>query len=139
MPPLNVGVEWFATDNISIGTYADYSASEFQSNTTDAAPGAEQTNKTYLFDLRVAFHNTQLDNLDIYGGFALGYQFSQIQTESEELKKARLKQGLEARNSSVLYTGFLGLRYAPKPKTSFFTEVGYGISIFQIGAGYRLL
>lgn len=137
--PVTVGAEYFVADNISLGANMGYTACESKPEINNEELTQPLTNNTIHFDARIAFHCTRVRDFDFYGGFALGYEWVRVKAESEALQEElAYHHGIHERTGNMLYTGFVGMRYAPSKKYTLFSELGYGISILKVGVGYRI-
>jgi opacity protein-like surface antigen len=86
----------------------------------------------YMFGARAAYHfNFAVKGLDPYIGLTAGYS---IVIE----KKSRSDGFLTANNLDYFIAGgHLGVRYFFVPQAGLFLEIGYGISIFNMGITVR--
>ena len=134
VPPVSLGADWFVANNISLGAYAGYS----KSNSRPSEDLSYATNETFIADVRLGFHYTKIDRLNVYGGLSVGYQQVNITPSNPELTKTMENTGMKEQSSKMIYTGFVGTQYAISPRYSVFGELGYGISILRFGLGYRI-
>ena len=137
LPPLSVGVDYLASDIVSIGIQLGHS----QSLSKRAKDGAELVKEYYNYTtqlgLRLAAHCNRWESWDFYGGFLLGYQFTNIKPTTGSIGPEEKLRGIMASTSHVVYSGFLGMRYSCCGRISFFGEAGYGISLLQAGSSYH--
>lgn len=134
-PPVNLILNYRVKDFFSVGAYFGYSSTVYKD---DAVKNDEfkLKNNFYLTGLRVQGHYTQ-GQIDFYGGAMLGYNFSRIDTNIEDVKN-RPEGVLIEEGDLITYSGYIGLKYITPSKLGFYGEVGYGASIVSIGLTYRL-
>ncbi len=134
-PPVNFIVNYRVKEFFSVGAYFGYSSTVYKG---DAIKEDEfkLKNNFYLTGLRVQGHYTQ-GQVDFYGGAMLGYNFSRIDTNIEDVKN-RPEGVLIEEKDLITYSGYIGLKYITPSKLGFYGEVGYGASIVSVGLTYRL-
>ncbi|GJM35654.1 MAG: hypothetical protein DHS20C18_46550 [Saprospiraceae bacterium] len=139
LPPLSLRYENRLANNYSIGLEIGHSIS-----TTDARDPTFEAknyrNRFYYVGLRNTVHcNCEaFDNWDIYGGFSLGYNLTNISVIEGAFGDFEKLHGIKEQKSKMTFHGFVGARYACNASLSFYGEFGYGISIIQLGVGYQL-
>ena len=138
IPPIQVGTRWLITDNLSLGIFTGYSASESREQTLFDSVKGRWKNQTWFLGIENGFHYTKMDNWDIYGGYSLFYQHIMIDTDDLEFEIAMEQVGVRPQSGKVAFTAFLGTRFAFSPNYTVFAELGYGISLFKLGVGFRL-
>jgi len=141
-PPVNFILNYRVKDCFSVGAYFGYSSTAYSGNAKDIHGNVVKEdefklrNDFYLTGLRVQGHYTQ-GQVDFYGGAMLGYNFSRIDTNIEDVKNR--PEGIVIDEGSLItYSGYIGLKYITPSKLGFYGEVGYGASIVSIGLTYRL-
>jgi hypothetical protein len=121
---------------ISLGGYLGYKSYSYGY----AYPGYSYNQKwSYtIIGLRSAYHYNGIDNknLDVYGGVMLSYNILSYKYSSSDPKFDYLYHGNYG--SEVGLSIYLGGRYYFTDNVAGFLEVGYGISIFTIGAAFKL-
>jgi hypothetical protein len=143
--PLNVRLGVRVSDNISMAAFAAYSASEKNRVVRPDESVDHVSNKQVVLGVRSAVHALRAEKFDIYGGVMLGYNMPTTEITNIEGPKTGnpLPNGLtpsfsrEATNSMV-YSGFVGAAYRPGANMSVFTEIGYGISLLNVGMQWKL-
>ncbi len=138
MPPLTTGGDIMIADNFSLGGQFGYSVSETQRDFQSSEKTKQYRNSFSFFGIRGAAHCTKWDNLDIYGGFNLGYNLTKINVINGEFGDEERHKGIKPKSGKVTYSGFIGVRYSCCNKIGIFGEIGYGASILMIGTTYRL-
>lgn len=138
LPPLTTGADYMVADYVSIGGQVGYSISEFQKRYTGPELTKHYQSRFYFVSLRAAVHCTKIENWDIYGGFALGYNLAKVSVVDGSFGKQEPPIGIKPRQDKVTYSGLLGVRFACCSKIGAFVEIGYGASLVMIGTIYRI-
>lgn len=139
VPPVSIRIQGNLVKNYSLGI--EYAYSKTTSNIEDPFSDKGQYQNRYsVITLRNTIHCNceNIDNWDIYGGFALGLSHSRIAVVNGEFGYLEKLYGIKPVRNQMTYYGFLGFRYACSSIFSFFGEIGYGASIVQAGVGYKL-
>lgn len=136
--PLNIGADFMVGDNFSIGGTFGHSISETAYKQFQGGENGQLKNSYYEFALKTGLHITKNDNMSIYGGFMLSYHLSNIKATQGNLKKIAHHTGIQETQSKVIPGGYMGFKYAVKKKVTVMAEIGYGVSIFRVGVGYRI-
>ena len=141
-PPVSVAVNYRFKDFLSVGAYFGYSSTAYKGNLKDSHGNVikedelKLLNNFYLTGLRFQGHYSQ-GQVDFYGGAMLGYNFSKIDTNIEEIEN-RPEGILIEEKSLITYSGYIGLKYITPSKLGFYGEIGYGASLITVGLSYRL-
>lgn len=142
VPPVSLGVGYRISEKFSIGAAAGHSVSESRPITTPEGIKAQWTNSHYTVGLRPGIHITRKENWDFYGGFSVGVNFSNLDGKSDfeeaDMREIESHLGIRERTVSPSFYGFTGMRYVVSPKWTVNGEIGFGISIFTVGATYLL-
>jgi hypothetical protein len=138
VPPVSARLSIRLASNFSLGAYAAYSSSEAHR----LLPGEAVrniSNEFYILGLRAAAHTNQMDNWDIYGGAMLGYNIPRISDDIVK-EKSDVDGPTYSRpaENKLTYSAFVGASYYPVKNIGLFAEVGYGISIFNMGLTVKL-
>lgn len=143
--PLNVRLGLRVSENFSMSAFAAYSASEKNRVVRPDESVDHVSNEQVVLGVRSAVHALRGEKFDIYGGLMLGYNMPTTEITNIEGPKTGnpLPNGLtpsfsrEATNSLV-YSGFVGAAYRPGSNMAVFTEIGYGISLLNVGLQWKL-
>lgn len=139
VPPASVRFNVRLASNFSLGAYAAFSSSEAHQSGLPGGAVRDVRNEFYLFGLRAAAHANRMDNWDIYGGAMLGYNVPKV---SEDITKEKSDVDGPAfsrpAENKLTYSAFVGASYYPIKNIGLFAEVGYGISIFNMGLSVKL-
>lgn len=125
IPPIGASFEVGIKDEISVGGYLGYSASE------NKAGGFTAKYSYTIIGARGSYHYDFLGNekIDTYGGLMLGYNVASAKWDGP---------GQVASAGGITYSFFVGGRYAFKDNLGAFAELGYGISYLQLGLNLKL-
>ena len=125
--------------NFSLGAYAAYSSSEAHQVGLPGGAVRDVSNEFYVLGLRAAAHTNRMDNWDIYGGAMLGYNIPKVdETITKEKSDIDGPTFSRPAENKVTYSAFVGASYYPMKNIGLFAEVGYGISIFNMGVSLKL-
>ena len=126
LPPIGLSVDYGVTDNISVGGYAAYASANFGSGF-----GSDWKYNYTIIGVRGAYHfNVNNDRFDPYGGALLGYNIISV-----DYGDSGITSGGAA--SAAAFSVFLGGRYRFTDNIGAFAELGYGISILQLGLNLK--
>ncbi len=125
LPPVSFSLDFGINENISLGGYVGYSAS----NEDFAGFGANYSWKyTYIIvGVRGAYHIDLVDKMDTYGGLMLGYNVATVKYEGPGAAPVSPSVG------GIAYSAFVGARYHFGDSFGVFGELGYGIALLNVG------
>ncbi len=144
MPPIGASLEYGFKDNISIGGYLAFAASNDTYNHYYYS-GIYRYRYTILGP-RASFHLNELipidDNLDLYGGVFLGVVISSSSweyTHNNYYSYYGYNPPVQTSSTSTYFRGSLfgGARYRFTDNIGVFGELGYGLSVMQIGLNVK--
>jgi hypothetical protein len=142
VPPVSVGATWLIGDHFGLDAVVGHSVTETAPKKLNSEIEASWTNSFVFLGIRPGIHFTKRDNIDIYGGFSMGVHISNVSGESNGdrafLKEMEGHLGIDTRKVAPAFSGFTGVRIAVNPKWTLNGEVGFGVSLLTIGAGYRI-
>lgn len=153
MPPVQAGMNYRISEHFSLGATIGHSISESQpkeilmtSPNGEGGQGAminaTWTNNSTFLNIRPGVHITKLENWDFYGGFSIGASLVNINGNSvlakERLMEIESHLGIERHRSNISFSGFTGARRVVSPRFTVGAEIGSGISLFTVGAGYKI-
>lgn len=126
VPPIGASFEYGIKDEISIGGFLGYTASDIPSF------GGDWKYSYTIIGVRGSYHYDFLGNekLDTYGGAMLGYYLLNV-----DYGNTGFTTGGAA--GAVAYTLYVGGRYAFTDNIGAFAELGYGIAFLQLGANLK--
>ncbi|MCB0582553.1 MAG: outer membrane beta-barrel protein [Phaeodactylibacter sp.] len=139
VPPVSARLDVRLAPNFSLGAYAAFSSSEARRVGLTEGTIRDISNKFTLIGLRAAAHANRMDNWDIYGGAMLGYNIPRV-SDSITKEKSEIEGPTFSRpaQNEFTYSAFVGASYYPVKNIGLFAEVGYGISIFNLGVSAKL-
>ena len=130
VPPVSVSVEYGITDKISVGGFIGYTS------TKDRIWYDANDYARYSFTIigvRGSYHLNLWDKMDTYGGVMLGYNIASAKYDSNY---AWLDNYAVA-SSSLALSAYVGGRYMFTDSIGAFAELGYGISVLNLGVNMR--
>ena len=141
LPPIGLRTEHRFGRQYSLGLDVAHSVS--QKSTFYEVPSEiirEYENTTYFIGIRNVAHCDcrRLENIDLYGGFTLGYTLTYIEILNGEFGPWEWHRDIRPRRGAFTYSGFLGIRYACGPWLSLSGEIGFGVSLVQLGVGIKI-
>lgn len=144
IPPLSATVDYRIAPNFSVGTYFAFSSSEIsQRDLPNNGDIYTWQNDFSVIGFRLAAHGVRIDNWDFYGGFMLGLNMPNVTQTiiSDQLEEKDIEDGPDyyrpAKNTTT-FSGFLGATYYVAQNFGIYGEIGFGISIFNLGLSYKI-
>lgn len=136
VPPINASFELGVKDNLfdensslGIGGFLAYYSQKLG---ILGDYGFKYSN--FVIGARGLVHYKLVDKLDTYGGLMLGYDISSSKVYGEDMPT-----GLTAASAGgFAYSIFAGARYYFSDNTSAFVELGYGVTVLNLGISFRL-
>ncbi len=140
LPPIGLRAEHRFSKNYSLGLEASHSKSQKTDLFTQTEELREYANTSYFFGVRNTVHCDcdRVENIDLYGGFTLGYSLTKIDVLNGTFGPPEWHRGIKPESGTVTYSGFLGIRYACSPWFSLSGEIGFGVSLIQLGVGIKI-
>ncbi len=129
MPPLSVSAEYGITDKISVGGFLGFSTAR------EEWFGGQVDYTFLILGARGSYHFKIWDKMDTYGGLMLGYNVVSG-NYTDNLEGAYYDFDVAA--SGMALSGYLGGRYNIKDNLSVYGEIGYGISVLNLGVSLKL-
>jgi len=138
LPPINVSYEKGITENIGVGAYAGYASSRYNYAGYDNL-NYHWTYNYILLGARGAYHYDVFKNpkLDTYGGLMLGFTIANARFHSDNPLLNESNYTSPA-SGGFTWSGFVGARYQFKEKLGGYAELGYGVSVLNIGLRLKL-
>lgn len=141
--PVNFRVGYRVSNQMSLSAFAAYSAYE-KSNVVRPDESIDHISSRELtVGIRSAVHALRAERFDVYGGLMLGYQMPNTEITQAAKPKGGNTGGVQPSFSRpaqnhLLYSGFIGASYLPSRNMGIFGEIGYGISLFNVGLQWKL-
>ena len=105
----------------------DYPASNYKASWTTMVFGARGALHVNIFDM---------ENLDTYGGLVLGIR--SVRYKDTYYDQYTGSNPYSYGGAHVMLAGFVGARYFFNPNIAVYGELGYGISILNLGVSFEL-
>ncbi len=140
LPPIGLRAEHRFGRQYSFGVEVAHSVSQKTDFFTPTEEVREYQNTSYFVGLRNAVHCDcqRAENIDLYGGLTLGYNLTYMEVLNGEFGPPEWHRDIRPRRGSLTYSGFLGIRYACGPWLSLSGEIGFGVSLVQLGVGIKI-
>jgi len=139
-PPLYGGYEYMINDNITVGIFASYTASEYKYSmpTYDETRGVGTDVWKWKFSYLNAgvlgnYHFVNNDQFDAYGGLKLGYTNVSSKFDSSNDETNSIFKTLNLATSGVLFGAQVGARYFFSEHIAVNLELGYGVAVASGG------
>lgn len=142
VPPISFSAEAFLTPNFSLGLLGSYSRYEGEYVNLNAGIAEYYETSTLILAVRTAVHSNDLDGWRVYGGLSVGANMPDVEKEvevfaGEQTRDDELPSFSRPQDSSLLFSGFVGTRRTLNAHWSIYGELGFGISLVNIGASYK--
>lgn len=112
--------------SIGVGGYLAYTANRFK------YAGNRGYDYSYLIiGPRAAFHYNPIENLDTYGGLLLGYNIVSSSSYGDASDRPANNE------SGFIPAIYVGARYYFMNNIAAFAEVGYGLSLVEVGLSFK--
>lgn len=140
LPPISVSYEQGIVDglldgkaSIGVGGYMAYSTNKYEQQFGSEIYGFNYS--YFILGARGAFHYQLIDKFDTYAGLMLGYNAVGSKYYGPELGAFTPEPtGV----SGLGFSAFIGARYQVSNNLAAFAELGYGISVLQLGVSFGL-
>jgi len=136
------------TDNFSMNLYTGFSSSTSKMIEDFEGNSRQYENDYLIIGLRPELHTARGDKFDIYGGFMMGYNKAfinemvyadgDVENPIDAPISGPTTRNPNAKTGGFLFSGFVGATYLVNPKLGIFGELGYGVSLVQLGATFKL-
>jgi len=143
MPPISARLGYAVTNNFNLAGYVGYSATTSKPEIISDGILSETRNDLVILGLRGEFHTNRDEKFDFYGGFMFGYNIPMVEETSSNDGSKIIRNPDEPfkypeAENNFIYSGFVGASYFFKPKMAAYAEVGYGISLVNLGLTFKL-
>ncbi|MEM1328325.1 MAG: outer membrane beta-barrel protein [Bacteroidota bacterium] len=129
LPPLSISGEYGINDKISVGGFMGFSTAR------ESWYGADYNYSFFILGARASYHFTIWEQLDTYGGLMLGY--NKVSVSYDDAFGSDFIDYDVAADAMAL-SAYVGARYPISDKFTVYGELGYGISVLNIGASFKL-
>ena len=145
VPPVNMTLGYRVSKTVSLNAYLGYSSTRSNIVSNSGEIMSLNQNDLLMLGLRTEAHSGRFDDFEIYGGFMLGYAKSFIQRTVVNTNPAYDDEPIHTRpykyppaTGKMLFSGFVGGSYYVMKNIGVYAEVGYGVSIFNVGVNFKL-
>ncbi len=145
MFPLSFKVGVDVSKHFRLGTFFGYSSTTARPNIFTEGDNSYITNKTKVFGLRAEMTKEFSDRVQGYGGSMIGYHHADVK-EFNRGTKALVIRATDAptpfnpneKKGKLTYAAFMGATVKVARRVYLYGEIGYGISIANIGVTVRI-
>lgn len=141
VPPVSVRLDYRVRPHFSLSAYAGYSATTSQLDYSHDGLYLPLRNDYYIGGLRAAFHTITHTCFDFYGGTMLGYNLpviSQVGSDAPVVLPKGKPHYYRLPEAKWFLSGFVGGNYQLLERIHLYGEVGFGVSLVQLGARVRI-
>ncbi|MCB0621466.1 MAG: hypothetical protein KDC43_24035 [Saprospiraceae bacterium] len=146
--PVSLQAGYRFSELFELGIYAGLSSSTSATVVEFGSELARYENVHLVTGLRGEFHANRFERVDLYGGFMLAYYRSFVDRIAVDEIGVALPPDPEPSTNKpyavpeatgkVLPTGFVGAIYFPAERIGLFAELGYAVSLVQVGLHVKL-
>ena len=143
-PPIRLSLDYCVKDHLfdaksslSLGAYVGYFGGRSEISTNWGVAGYKYSN--FNLGARGGFHYNFIPQLDTYAGLLLGYTISSASKYGATFDKGNdivITESSKSRGGPF-YSVYFGARYDFSRNFGTFVELGYGLSVLELGISYR--
>lgn len=145
LPPIMIKAGIDVSKKFSVGAFYGYSSTTSTPKIFSELSDSYLTNKTTVAGLRFEVRSEQFGKLQTYGGSMLGLNHAKVREYNNSTKALVVRDENEPtpfnpneKNVKMVYSAFLGLNYHIAKRVNIYGELGYGISVANIGVTVRI-
>ncbi|MBI3719603.1 MAG: outer membrane beta-barrel protein [Sphingobacteriales bacterium] len=136
-PPISVTADYGITEELSVGLYVATAKDNvygtlYDLNTGNSFYGKQSTVSHFLIGGRLLYHFELNPKFDTYGGGMLGYN------SVKEKAEPNIQLIGETDTKGFTYTLLVGGRYRFAEHIGGFLELGYGVTVINLGLNIKL-
>lgn len=135
VPPVSASFEYGIKDNIGAGIFIGYAQTK---ETIPLGTGDEiiWDYSHLMIGARGLYHFFSNENMNLYGGTNLGYNIAEAEfsTNNSQL----VPDDKPSNEPAFVYSVFAGGHFYFSDNLGLYAEIGYGVSILNVGATLRL-
>ncbi len=131
--------------NISLGAFFGYSSTTAKPQIFSDGSNSYITNKTKVLGLRSEFRKAFSEKVQGYGGSMVGYFHADVKEYNNSTKALVVRPAggptpfnPKEKKGKLVYTAFMGATVQVAKKVNIYGEIGYGISIANLGITIRI-
>jgi Outer membrane protein beta-barrel domain len=143
--PVNFKLGYDVSKNFSLGTFFGYSSTTSHPDIFGEGTNSYITNKTKVFGLRGEFRKEFSERVSGYGGSMFGYHHADVKEFNQDTRLLVVRPtggptpfNPRAKKGKFTYTAFMGATVKVGKKVNVYGEIGYGISIANLGVTVRI-
>lgn len=143
--PLSMKFGLDVSKNFSLGAFFGYSSTTAKPNIFKDGFDSYIVNKTKVFGLRTEFKREFSDRIHGYGGAMIGYHLADVKEYSSGTKALVIRASdaptpfnPNEKKGKITYSAFMGASVSLAKRLSLYGEIGYGISIANLGVTVRI-
>lgn len=145
VPPLNLRLGYDITKSFGVSTFFGYSTTKSSPDIFAENENSHINNKTMVYGLRFDVRKELSDKLNFYGGGMVNYFHADVKEYDNNTKALVVRpEGTptpfnpDAKKGKFTYTAFVGATVNIAKKVGLYGEIGYGISIANLGITVRI-
>lgn len=135
--PLGFSLDYRMNRRFSVGLFSGYTKARSHSKMLKDENSMTLITEFSMIGGRFAGHFSNYERWDLYGGLGINYTHSNIEVIEGDLDKLIKHKNFKPSRGAFMMSAFVGAKYAINPSTSVFAEVGYGISLLNVGMSKR--
>jgi Outer membrane protein beta-barrel domain len=143
--PINCIVGYDVAKNFGLGLFMGYSSTKSSPDIFAEGTNSFITNKTKVVGLRAVFRKEFSERVAGYGGSMLGYYHTDVKEYNNTTKALVVREegtptpfNPKAKKGKMSYTAFMGATIKVAKKVNLYGELGFGISIANLGITVRI-
>ncbi|MBK8567498.1 MAG: outer membrane beta-barrel protein [Saprospiraceae bacterium] len=145
VPPLNLMLGYDITKNFGIAAFMGYSTTKSSPDIFSENENSSISNKTKVLGLRFSVKKELNDKFSFYGGGMFSYFHADVKEIDKNTKALVVRPegsptpfNPNAKKGKLTYTAFFGSSLKVAKRVSLFAEIGYGISVANLGITVRI-
>ena len=135
--PLQLNLDYRVSEKISLGLLGGYSVTQTDQDILGDTNTAQWRTKYAAYGLRLAAHTNKIEDWDIYGGILIGYSSTRVEILEGDEELVFENKGLKENSGKFLGSAFIGARYDIANQIGIFAELGFAVSLINMGVSYR--
>ncbi len=138
VPPLSLSANYRVSKNASVGVFAAFASTSFSSDLPEhkVIPRSSDSQQ-FMLGVRSSVHY-DINKTSFYGGLMLGYNSVSKVTNIPVIVGNDELTYPTTTNGKVIYSAFIGGQQMLTKRLGVYGEVGYGVSIFNLGLSVKL-
>lgn len=138
IPPLSLAANYRVSKNASVGAFAAFASTSFRSNLPKhAVIPRSSDSQQFMVGARASVHY-DVNKTSFYGGLMLGYNQERMVTDIPVTMEDEIPMFPVVTKGKAIYSAFIGTQHMLTKNLGLYGEVGYGISIFNLGLSLKL-